>query len=257
MRCMSCGAEMGANARVWNKIVICPSCLELAEKAERDIEREIDRAKQMAMNWLQQHAMRGGLLAGGDGGGTQPGNDVPALGLRWLQGPQAPGGTVGADEGRDGAASQLGPEGGVHSVPSDQAHHPEQQPGRPAASGTGGSSGGCVSLEIRASELLAWSTEARTEQLDQHLLVATPRLALSQESALRLAAGWEYDRLFKHATITPGLGMPTPFQIVHGGFELFRNGKPDIVDFACVVLNPLVSAPNMTAVIHRTAEMLK
>lgn len=114
-----------------------------------------------------------------------------------------------------------------------------------------------MNLEIRRGEqLLAWTQQARIEEYDQHLLVATRRLALSQEACLCLAAGWDYGRLFSQACIDAG-GKPVPFQIVHGGFALFRTGSSDIIDFACVVLSPSAKAPDMAAVIHRTAEMLR
>lgn len=115
-----------------------------------------------------------------------------------------------------------------------------------------------MNLEIRKQQqLLAWTQQARTEEHGQHLLVVTPRLALSQEACLCLAAGWDYNRLFLQSHIS-NMGKPTAFQIVHGGFALFRTGDSDIVDFACVVLNPgATRPPDMAAVIHRTAEMLR
>ncbi len=67
MDCMSCHKEMGMNGKIFRHILICPSCKELADKAEREITREIEQAKEHALNWLETHIMRGGLLAGGSG----------------------------------------------------------------------------------------------------------------------------------------------------------------------------------------------
>lgn len=68
MRCMSCSVEVGmADAKIFHKLFLCKSCYALAEKSEREIEREIERAKGQSLNWLTEHILRGGLLAGGTG----------------------------------------------------------------------------------------------------------------------------------------------------------------------------------------------
>lgn len=71
MRCMNsaCGQEVsGANLKFYQgKLVLCPSCNELAEKASRDIEKAFHRARETADTWLLNHAMSGGLFRGGTG----------------------------------------------------------------------------------------------------------------------------------------------------------------------------------------------
>lgn len=72
MRCLSCQQECpSTQLQIFDKLLLCPSCSALAEKADTEIDREISRAREMTRNWLQQHIMRGGLLRGGDGGGLQ------------------------------------------------------------------------------------------------------------------------------------------------------------------------------------------
>lgn len=68
MKCMSCGSELNAtNTKIFNKILLCTQCHALAEKAEREIVQQIERAKEMSRNWLTQHILQGGLLRGGSG----------------------------------------------------------------------------------------------------------------------------------------------------------------------------------------------
>lgn len=68
MRCMSCGEELRPNStKIFGKILVCTSCSEMAEKAEREIEQHIDRARQMAKGWLEGYILQGGLLRGGSG----------------------------------------------------------------------------------------------------------------------------------------------------------------------------------------------
>ncbi len=69
MHCMSCKQEMGMEGKIFQHLLVCPGCKELADKAEREITREIERAKGHALNWLEAHIMRGGLLSGGSGTG--------------------------------------------------------------------------------------------------------------------------------------------------------------------------------------------
>lgn len=133
MRCMSCREEMDPQAtKIWHRIVVCSNCLALAEKAEADVMREINRAKQMAENWLEQHILRGGLLAGGDGEGTGTGSgprrDVLVPDLPWLRREEATDGAGGPDAGRPATEQQLGTEGGVYPVSEVEADHPEHGP---------------------------------------------------------------------------------------------------------------------------------
>lgn len=107
----------------------------------------------------------------------------------------------------------------------------------------------------RGSEVLAWTQQATTQDFGGHLLVATPRLALEQEPTLCLVSGWSYTQLFAEARID--VGTLHEFQIVHGGFSLFRTGEPDIIDFACIVVSPEAPSPDLGQVIARTAEMLR
>lgn len=68
MRCLSCQQEVPSpDLKVRNKLLLCPSCDALAEKAELEIDREIERARQFTRNWLEQHILSGGLLRGGTG----------------------------------------------------------------------------------------------------------------------------------------------------------------------------------------------
>lgn len=80
MRCLSCNIDTPASSlEVFNKIILCPSCYALAEKAEVDVERCFERAKQMTKNWLSQHILKGGLLLGGDGRGRETSDGADGL----------------------------------------------------------------------------------------------------------------------------------------------------------------------------------
>lgn len=71
MKCMSCQNELKpGETKIFNTILLCTQCQALAEKAEREVTLHIERARQMAKNWLEQHILRGGLLAGGSGDGA-------------------------------------------------------------------------------------------------------------------------------------------------------------------------------------------
>jgi hypothetical protein len=68
MRCLSCQQETSqTQLKILNHLLLCGSCHALAEKAQLEIDRELERAKQMTQNWLEQHILRGGLLRGGSG----------------------------------------------------------------------------------------------------------------------------------------------------------------------------------------------
>jgi hypothetical protein len=66
MRCMSCQTET-KDPKIFNEMFLCHQCHALAGSAEREITKYFDRAKLMAMNWLGQHILKGGLLTGGSG----------------------------------------------------------------------------------------------------------------------------------------------------------------------------------------------
>lgn len=101
MRCASCTlTASGAELRRFNHLFLCVGCNELAVKAEREINETIERARQMATNWLEDHILKGGLLAAGDGHGQRaaavggvpfPLPQVPDV--RDPQASQRPGGT--------------------------------------------------------------------------------------------------------------------------------------------------------------------
>lgn len=72
MKCMSCNTETGGtNLKRFNHIFLCNSCYEMAEKAAREIESTISRARTLANNWLETHIVQGGLLRGGNGHGIR------------------------------------------------------------------------------------------------------------------------------------------------------------------------------------------
>lgn len=63
MRCLSCQAELkAATTRVFRTLVVCLPCHALAESAEIDIRRRIKQAELHALQYLEQHILRGGLL---------------------------------------------------------------------------------------------------------------------------------------------------------------------------------------------------
>lgn len=71
MRCMNsaCGREVsGAELKLYqNKVAVCSGCCELAEKAERAIDRQINQARETAKAWLVEHVLSGGIFRGGSG----------------------------------------------------------------------------------------------------------------------------------------------------------------------------------------------
>lgn len=63
MRCMSCMDTVASkDARLVMQIYLCPSCAEMATKAERELEQESARALSTAKAVLAEHIMKGGLL---------------------------------------------------------------------------------------------------------------------------------------------------------------------------------------------------
>ena len=62
---MSCQRE--ATLKRFQKILVCESCSALAEKAEQEIIQRIEMSRAHAMNWLETHILKGGLLSGGSG----------------------------------------------------------------------------------------------------------------------------------------------------------------------------------------------
>lgn len=63
MRCLSCQNEVASkDAKLVLKIVLCPSCAAMAEKAEKELDREIARAAETAKATLAEHILKGGLF---------------------------------------------------------------------------------------------------------------------------------------------------------------------------------------------------
>jgi hypothetical protein len=72
MKCMSCiTPTTGAELKRFHHLFLCSGCASLASKAEQEINATIDRAREMANNWLEDHIVKGGLLVGGDGHGIR------------------------------------------------------------------------------------------------------------------------------------------------------------------------------------------
>ena len=57
---MSCKKERGTEFVVG--VLLCGGCAPVAKKIEVELDREIERAKTLTKNWLQQHIMKGGLF---------------------------------------------------------------------------------------------------------------------------------------------------------------------------------------------------
>lgn len=98
MKCMSCRNELTPQTTaIFNRILLCTQCRTLAEKSEREITGYIERAKAMALNWLTQHILQGGLLRGGSGIDAAETTGFPVRvqaqvqELRSDEGPEAPG----------------------------------------------------------------------------------------------------------------------------------------------------------------------
>jgi hypothetical protein len=63
MRCLSCQNEVASkDAKLVLKIVLCPSCAAMAEKAEKELDREVARAAETAKATLAEHILKGGLF---------------------------------------------------------------------------------------------------------------------------------------------------------------------------------------------------
>jgi len=69
MQCLSCRREVHGTEAVFFKkrLLLCSSCLALAESADRDVEAAFSRARGVADNLLLEHIMSGRLLQGGSG----------------------------------------------------------------------------------------------------------------------------------------------------------------------------------------------
>lgn len=74
MKCMSCRQAdlVAGNTKFFGHVVVCLQCHALAEKAEAEINKHIEMAKQHAKNWLEHHVLSGGLVQGGIGSDVQP-----------------------------------------------------------------------------------------------------------------------------------------------------------------------------------------
>lgn len=95
MKCMSCQTETsGANLKRFNHVFVCAPCYEMAEKAAREIDSTISRARTLAHNWLETHIVQGGLLRGGNGHGIRAaaasGVSLPATEVSGVRDQEAP-----------------------------------------------------------------------------------------------------------------------------------------------------------------------
>ena len=64
MQCLSCHKERGTEFVVG--VLLCGGCAPVAKKIVIELDREIERAKALTKNWLQQHIMKGGLFHGNE-----------------------------------------------------------------------------------------------------------------------------------------------------------------------------------------------
>ncbi len=67
MVCLSCRRPLASReARLWeNKLLLCPSCDELAKAAKARLEAAQRQAEAQAHAWLEQSILRGDLLEQG------------------------------------------------------------------------------------------------------------------------------------------------------------------------------------------------
>jgi hypothetical protein len=110
---------------------------------------------------------------------------------------------------------------------------------------------------MRQGKRIAWTSLWLVDEMDEHRLVAIPRLRLSQETTLELTARIPYTTVFENATIQVLNDPPRTFFVVHATFDLYRTGEPDISGFAAIVPAPGVPLPDLSLVISRTAKMLR
>lgn len=63
MRCLSCRCELRSQAaKFWNKkIVVCPSCFELADRAKARVDQTMKRAHAQALGKLEEMLLSGEL----------------------------------------------------------------------------------------------------------------------------------------------------------------------------------------------------
>ncbi len=64
MHCLSCSKPVTSKeARLWErKILVCPGCAELADKAKRELDAALHRAEEQALMYLEQQIMSGALV---------------------------------------------------------------------------------------------------------------------------------------------------------------------------------------------------
>lgn len=67
MRCLGCVAPSSDGKKIWRKMLLCGPCHALATKAEAELNRAAETAKERSLQWLEQHVMAGGLHRGGTG----------------------------------------------------------------------------------------------------------------------------------------------------------------------------------------------
>ena len=85
MKCMCCSKPLTAQTTTWfrKKILVCPTCYEVATKQAAELKIARARAEEVAMQWLEQRVMAGTILQspnlelsevpGLRDGGTEPG----------------------------------------------------------------------------------------------------------------------------------------------------------------------------------------
>lgn len=110
---------------------------------------------------------------------------------------------------------------------------------------------------LRDGDALAWTQLWLVRSLDDHHLVAVPRLRLSQDTALALTSRIPYQKVFAGATVQVLGDPPREFVVVHASFDLYKSGEPDILGFAILVPDPASPLPPQEGVISMTAAMLR
>ncbi len=63
MKCLSCQKPLiHGEVKIFNHILLCVPCNEMAEKAQADVRRQLALVEKHVMNWLEDYILKGGLV---------------------------------------------------------------------------------------------------------------------------------------------------------------------------------------------------
>lgn len=96
---------------------------------------------------------------------------------------------------------------------------------------------------MRSGELLGYSDRKKIKNLNDHVIVVTPLLHLTQRTALVVATRHSYVSAFKDAVVVLKEGELGKFSLIHSTFDLYNSGSSTLSNFAVLVHGASVLPP--------------